>query len=166
AAPGCTAGRCHHSGELMSTTIDSQVPPPTLARVLTRLVPYLRPRWAGLALAAFGTLGTTAVDLAKPWPLKLVIDTLLGGHAPPFGINLDQTSFLVIVGVLIVLIALLDGLFSYWRVFSLKRAGQEVAFDLRAAFVAHSQAVLLGVHPPLRTRDSTTRHVGYIHLMQ
>ena len=150
----------------MSTTIDSQVPPPTLARVLTRLVPYLRPRWAGLALAALGTIGTTAVDLAKPWPLKLVFDTLLGGHAPPFGINLDQTSFLVVVGVLIVLIALLDGLFSYWRVFSLKRAGQEVAFDLRAALFAHIQALSLGVHQRQRTGDTITRVTEDINVIE
>ena len=50
----------------MSTSIDSQVPPPTLARVLTRLVPYLRPRWAGLALAHQGDLetGVTLVERA------------------------------------------------------------------------------------------------------
>jgi ATP-binding cassette, subfamily B, bacterial len=151
----------------MSTSIDSQqAPPPTLARVLTRLAPYLRPRWAGLALAALGTIGATVVDLAKPWPLKLVFDTLLGGHAPPFGITLDPTTFLVIVGALIVLIALLDGLFSYWRVYSLKRAGQEVAFDLRAALFAHIQALSLGVHQRQRTGDTITRVTEDINVIE
>jgi hypothetical protein len=85
---------------------------PGLARVLGRLLPFLRPRWTRLALAALGTLGTTLMDLARPWPLKLVFDMLLAGQAVLFGLRLDTTVFLAVVGGLIVAIALLDGLFS------------------------------------------------------
>src|SRR5918911_1609579 len=139
---------------------------PSLPRVLSRLLPYLRPRWVGLALAAVGMLGSTLVDLAKPWPLKLVFDTLLGRHAAPFGLQLDTTVFLAVVGALIVFIALLDGLFSYWRIYSLKRAGQEVAFDLRAALFAHIQGLSLGIHQRQRTGDTITRVTEDINVME
>lgn len=139
---------------------------PSLPRVLTRLLPYLRPRWFGMALAGIGTLGVTLVDLAKPWPLKLVFDSLLGGRDLPLGIRLDPTPFLMVVGALIVIIALLDGLFSYWRVYSLKRAGQEVAFDLRAALFAHIQGLSLGVHQRQRTGDTITRVTEDINMIE
>ncbi len=148
----------------MATDIEGALP--SLPRVLSRLVPYLRPRWLGLALAALGTVGSTLIDLAKPWPLKLVFDTLLGGRPAPFGVQLDTTWFLAVVGLLIVVIALLDGLFSYWRVYSLKRAGQEVAFDLRAALFAHIQALSLGVHQRQRTGDTITRVTEDINVIE
>src|SRR5687767_6716221 len=107
----------------MSQPTDLQ--PPSLARIFSRLMPYLRPRWAGLALAGVGTVGATIVDLAKPWPLKLVFDRLLGDGAAPFatllGTRLEPAAFLALIAILIVGIALLDGLFSYWRVYSLTR---------------------------------------------
>src|SRR5919199_1471508 len=74
---------------LMSQAADPSSPPPSLTRVLARLVPYLRPRWTGLALAGLGTFGTTLVDLAKPWPLKLVFDRLLGHGEALFGLRVD-----------------------------------------------------------------------------
>ena len=149
-------------GDLRVTPAD----PPGLGRVLARLAPYLRPRWMGLALAGVGTLGATFVDLAKPWPLKLVFDSLLGGQPQPFGLHFDTSVFLAIVGLLIVAIALLDGLFSYWRVFSLKQAGQEVAFDLRAALFAHIQALSLSVHQRQRTGDTITRVTEDINVIE
>jgi ATP-binding cassette, subfamily B, bacterial len=139
---------------------------PSFARVLRRLLPYLRPRWAGMALAAVGTVGVTVVDLAKPWPLKLVFDTLLGAQPAPFGVTLDRMALLAVVAASIVLIALLDGLCSYWRVYSLKRAGQEVAFDLRAALFAHIQGLSLGVHQRQRTGDTITRVTEDIGMLE
>src|SRR5580765_2057259 len=133
---------------------------------MTRLLPYLRPRWTGLALAGLGTIGSTVVDLAKPWPLKLVFDTLLGSQPAPFAVNLEPNALLAVVGGSIVLIALLDGLFSYWRVYSLKRAGQEVAFDLRAALFAHIQGLSLGIHQRQRTGDTITRVTEDINMIE
>ena len=142
-------------------------PPPKrregdLLRMARRFAPYLRPRWAGFALALLGMVGETANDPANPWPLKLVFDMLLGRHRRAiFGVSLgtrsDQMLFLGMITAAIVVLAALSGLFSYWREYSLSRTGQELAFDLRAALYAQIQRLSLGFHERQRTGDLITR---------
>src|SRR4029453_13948545 len=46
---------------------------------------YLRGARGSLMLAALSMLGLTLADLAKPWPLKVIIDNvLLGTPIPPY----------------------------------------------------------------------------------
>src|SRR6266516_7908898 len=137
-------------------------PPPKrregdLLRMARRFAPYLRPRWAGFALALLGLVGETASDLANPWPLKLIFDMLLGRHRALFGISLatrsDQMLFLGMIAAAMVVLAVLNGLFSYWREYSLSRTSQQLAFDLRAAVYAQIQRLSLGFHERQRTGD-------------
>lgn len=46
---------------------------------------YLREAKGSLLLAALSMLGLTLTELAKPWPLKVIIDNvLLGKPLPPY----------------------------------------------------------------------------------
>src|SRR5207249_1242191 len=97
-----------------------------------------------------------------PWPLKLVFDMLLGRHRRAiFGVSLgtrsDQMLFLGMIAAAMVVLAVLNGLFSYWREYSLSRTSQQLAFDLRAAVYAQIQRLSLGFHERQRTGDLITR---------
>ena len=48
------------------------------------LRPHVMRRWRALAGAGGATLVLTATDLAKPWPLALVVDRLLDPRTAPF----------------------------------------------------------------------------------
>jgi ATP-binding cassette subfamily B protein/subfamily B ATP-binding cassette protein MsbA len=64
-------------------------PQASVISLCLRIIVYFRAHWqlllAGLLLTGLG-IGT---ELLKPWPLKVIIDTILGGGAPASGI--DQT---------------------------------------------------------------------------
>ena len=51
-----------------------------VAKVLARLRPY---RWAFTG-AILQVLLSGLLELAKPWPLKIVVDNVLGGHPLAF----------------------------------------------------------------------------------
>ena len=60
----------------------SDVPEPGTGRpsVVLRVLRYLRP-YRGRFVLAVGLVAFTAVlEIAKPWPLKIVIDSVLGEH--------------------------------------------------------------------------------------
>jgi hypothetical protein len=42
-----------------------------------RIVDLLRPHWTALTLALIAVLGETLSDVLEPWPVKIVVDTLL-----------------------------------------------------------------------------------------
>ena len=46
------------------------------------LRPHVVRRWKALAGAGGATVALTLADLAKPWPLALVVDKVLGRPAP------------------------------------------------------------------------------------
>jgi ATP-binding cassette subfamily B protein len=168
--PACCFARQRPDRELMGRPTDQRRAAPDLPRIARRLAPYLRPRWHGLVLAGFGMLGHTVIDLAKPWPLKLVFDALLGVRTGPLGTSLDtvadQATFLAGVSAAIIGIALLDGLFRFWQEHSLKRAAHELAFDMRAALFAHIQRLSLDIHQRQRTGDLITRVTGDIDIIE
>ena len=57
---------------------------PTVPSLLFAL---LRPRRRALAVILAGMLVQTAMSLAVPWPLKIVIDTVVGNQRQPEWIN-------------------------------------------------------------------------------
>ena len=51
------------------------------------LRPYVIARWRALAGAGGATVVLTAADLAKPWPLALVVDRVLAERTQPFELD-------------------------------------------------------------------------------
>src|SRR5260370_42243052 len=64
----------------MKPTVDRELTGSEMARLVARLLQPYR-RWVAIILLA--TLIETALSLAAPWPLKIIIDNVLGGHEPP-----------------------------------------------------------------------------------
>src|SRR5438477_12273408 len=118
-------------------------------------------------LAAFCTLGVTATELLKPWPLKLILDQgILDKRLPHFlgflhGM-VESNKVILVAGAssAIVLIALCGGLFSYAQIFITSSIGYRMVYALRRELFTHLQTLSLGFHTHARSGDLLTKISG------
>ena len=134
----------------------------TLARwALSFLHPY-RGRVLAIATLALAEIGLVAL---APWPLKIVVDNVLGGEPvprllssflPPAVTENAVSLLLVIVGAGLLLqiasqvVRLVDTQLQV-------DMGQRIVYDLRARLLAHLQALPLRHHVITRTASSVYR---------
>jgi ATP-binding cassette, subfamily B, bacterial len=126
---------------------------------------FLRPyrmRVALISLLAAAEIGLVAL---APWPLKAVVDNVLGGHPLPSaaaavvlpitGSNTVALLLLVVIAGLVLQVAreLVLMLHTQLQV----DAGQRIVYDLRARLLSHLQALSLRHHLVAKTADSVYR---------
>jgi ATP-binding cassette, subfamily B, bacterial len=117
---------------------------PLLVKVLRRLGPY-----RGLFLLAIGQVVAIGVlELAKPWPLKVVVDNVLGGHplAWPLVGGLGRWGLLAAACLGLVGVYALLGALSVTSNFTTIGVGQRLVNDFRAELFAHLQRLSLAFH--------------------
>jgi ABC-type multidrug transport system fused ATPase/permease subunit len=116
----------------------------------------LRPYRGWLAIILLATAVETAMGLAAPWPLKIVLDNVIGGDQPPGWLG-DSASWLpgdslmqiaAFAGIATVLIAGVGALASYLDNYYTESVGQWVANDLRVRVYDHLE------HLPLAYYDT------------
>jgi ATP-binding cassette, subfamily B, bacterial len=122
------------------------------------LLPFFRRQWRALAVAGFGTIVVAAAELARPFPLKLVIDKLLDDTHVKLG-DIDM-RWLAIIVALVLLIALVGAVASYLVDVELMRAGERIMHDLRVATYDHLQRLALTYHERRHAGDLVTRVTG------
>jgi len=128
---------------------------------------HLRQVKGRLILAALCTVGVTATDLLKPWPLKMILDhAILDKPLPHFLGFLQGTManskvpFVVEASGAIVLLAVLGGLFSYSQIFITSSLGYRMVYALRRELFAHLQRLSLSFHTQARSGDLMTKISG------
>src|SRR5438034_9061296 len=128
---------------------------------------HLRQVKGRLILAALCTLGVTAAELLKPWPLKLILDHgILDKPLPHFlgflHSMVEGSKVMLVVGAscAVVLIALCAGLFSYSQIFITSSIGYRMVYALRRELFAHLQRLSLSFHNSSRSGDLMTRIAG------
>lgn len=100
------------------------------ARLVRRLVGYVRPYRGLVALSLGLLLASAAVQLVQPWLVKLAIDRyILEGRAE--GLALPAGLYVLSLAAEFVL--------GYAQMITLERTGQNVVFDLRTEVFAHLQ---------------------------
>jgi len=122
-----------------------QAPLLSLARKLwKRLLPH---RWI-FAVAVAQVLLIGALELLKPWPLKLVVDHVLTGHPVPWvWMQALAPQTLLLLGCLIlVLVYALIGVCSVTSNYVTIHLGQRLVNDFRAELHAHLQRLSLAFH--------------------
>jgi len=116
--------------------------------ILRRTAAYLWPyRWrVAVALAQVALM--SGLELLKPWPLQVVIDSVLGGKpvvwAPLAGLS-PQALLGGAVAALVVIYVLL-GLVSVWNNYTTISIGQGMVNDLRSRIYAQLQRLSLSFH--------------------
>ncbi len=136
-------------------------PPPSRAetrRLVGRALGYLRPHRSrflgGVGLTLLGIL----LDIAKPIPLAIVLDVVLGGKVIPgwlpaaFG-HVERTTLLAIAALAIVLVTAARGAATVASNYLTIDTGQRMVNDLRTELYAHLQKLSLRFHNQQQTGD-------------
>lgn len=142
---------------------------PTTKRTRFRqfFVTHLGQVKGSLAVAALCTVGVILTELAKPWPLKLIIDHGLLHKPLPHSLGFLQSlttgstvPFIVAASVSIVLISLVSGVCSYFQVYITSALGYRTVYALRRELFAHLQSLSLSFHTKARSGDLLTKIAG------
>jgi ATP-binding cassette subfamily B protein/subfamily B ATP-binding cassette protein MsbA len=143
--------------------------PPLSARTLkraVRLLGYARPYRGSILLLMSTMVVDIAIDLLKPWPLKLVIDNILGGHPTPHAISSvfpgsssPHGLLLWATGGTVAIFLIGTTSSTLYNYFSL-RIGQKMTFSLAADLFAHLQRLSLIFHSRRPLGDMIARVTG------
>jgi ABC-type multidrug transport system fused ATPase/permease subunit len=125
---------------------------------------FLRPYRARVAAVALLAVIEIALGALAPWPLKIVVDNVLGGQAMPAALGrlLDglagSPALLLLAVVLTGLILQIASEVAAMLHTQLQvDTGQHLVYDLRAKLLAHLQALPLRHHVLSKTADSVYR---------
>src|SRR5262245_30946748 len=113
------------------------------AMILRRTAAYLWPyRWR-VAVALLQVALISALEVLKPWPLQIVIDSVLGGKAPAWRlfVGLSPATLLAVAVGGLVLIYILLGLMAVWNNYTPISIVQGMVNDLRSRFSHPLQCV-------------------------
>ncbi len=102
------------------------------ARLMRRLLAYLRPYWRQVLLAFVAIIAGAAGQLAQPYLIKIAIDR----HIATGRIEGLDTLALVFLAIVIAGFA-----FEYLQTWTLQMTGQRIMFDLRMAIYTHLQRI-------------------------
>jgi len=146
---------------------DSDGPTISLGRLL-------RPHVAGLTIAIVAVMVEGGASLAEPWPLKLVLDTVL--KTKPAGRWLhrvvavaggtDKIGMLKFAAVAVLVIAAVGAVSSYTERYLTTTVGYDVLHDLRQILYSHVQRLSLAYHDRKYTGDLIGRLTSDIDAIQ
>ena len=134
----------------------------------------MRPHWKPLVFAFLAVLGETAADLLEPWPVTIVVDSVLGGKKAPaalsgfistvFGTNTTAILEFALASVLV--IAIVGGISAYVEKYLTTSVSQWVAHDMRLLLYQRIQRLSLAEHGKSRAGDLITRVTKDIDAIQ
>jgi len=111
-----------HDDEILGKAYD--------ARLMRRLVQYLRPYWRQIALSFVAIIVSAAAQLAQPYLMKVAIDRYIAtGQLAP----LDRLAVLYLVILVVAFVA------DYGQTWTMQLTGQRLMFDLRMDLYTHLQ---------------------------
>ena len=100
------------------------------ARLMRRLLTYLRPYWRQVAVALATILGYALLQLVPPWLTQQVVDVYIPAA---------DWNGLRLIGVLYLGSLVAEFLFDFVQTTTLQMTGQRIMFDLRMQIYAHLQ---------------------------
>jgi len=142
-------------------------------RVYGYFYPYIVRFRGKLGLALLSGFGLMAMDLLRPWPIKIIFDGILfQKHKvlkyPLVPLLLQKGPFWLLAAccVSIVLIAFLRGLFSYSEGVLTAEVGQRTASSIRRRLYDHLQRLSRSFHDTQKSGDLLVRLTGDINLLK
>ena len=133
-----------------------------------RIFSYLRP-YRYPFLGALGQVFLiSSFELAKPWPLKIVIDNVLGGKplALKFASSWPSELLLVVACAALVSVYILLGGLTVLNNFATIRIGQRMVNDLRSDLYMHLQRLSLTFHSRHQVGDLLYRVTADTYAIQ
>jgi ATP-binding cassette, subfamily B, bacterial len=139
--------------------------------MLLRFGGFLRGYRVRLASGVVFTLASSLFALAQPWPLKVIVDSVLRGKpidlpALSFANSWSPTTLLYAAVAAYLAIILLEALFDYAGTYLMDSSGVRVVADIREVLFARLQRLSLRFHGQQRTGDLITRVMSDISRLQ
>jgi ATP-binding cassette subfamily B protein len=133
----------------------------------------LRPHWAALWIGLLAVLAEALADVLEPWPLKIVVDSLLQSRKLPDWADFllrplgqDKLAVLNFAVAAVAAIAVVGAVSSYVQRYLSTSISQRVMHDLRRMLYNHIQRLSLAEHERARTGDMITRVTSDIGALQ
>ncbi|OYN75726.1 ABC transporter ATP-binding protein [Mycolicibacterium sphagni] len=134
----------------------------------------LRPRRRTLAVIVTMTLVQMLMSLAAPWPLKVILDNVVGNHPPPQWITwllpvmggAGRVHLAEAAGVMTVLIALVAGVAMYVSSYFTESLSQNIGNDLRVRLYHHLQELSLSYYDSTRVGTIMSTLTGDVQTIQ
>jgi subfamily B ATP-binding cassette protein MsbA len=153
------------------TSASSNTPPRSTWRQIADL---LRPHWKTMSLALVAVIFETAGDLLDPWPLVIIINSLVQSkplkpwlaHIVNTVAGQDKFAILNFALVAVAAIAIVGAVGSYAEKYLTSSVGQWVMHDLRRTLYQHIHHLSLAEHDEKRTGDLVTRVTSDIEAVQ
>jgi ATP-binding cassette, subfamily B, bacterial len=141
-----------------------------------RIQSLLSPHWKLLTVGLLAVTGEGLADLLQPWPLKIVLDSVLR-RAPvtkwewlnDWVVSItggDRLATLKFAALAALAIAVMGALCSYVEKYSTTSVGQWVMHDLRRTLYSHIQRLSLSYHDQKQSGDLLSRVTTDIDAIQ
>jgi len=135
---------------------------------------FLRPHRAALFFGFLAVVGESIANLLEPWPLKIVLDSVLktkhnGGWLNRLIVSVagsNPYSVLAAASIFVLIIAAFDAVCTYAEKYYTTNVGQWVMHDLRTTLYSHIQRMSLGFHDHSQTGDLISRVTSDINSVQ
>ena len=140
------------SAEKKAATLNEVAPRDITSREMFSLIRALVQPYTGwLVIVFIAMLIETAMSLASPWPLKIVIDSVLGSRPLPdwlrglqhWSMGDSKLALALLAGIGVALIAFIGAIATYIDNYYTESVGQWVANDLRIRIYDHLQRLSL-----------------------
>lgn len=120
-------------------------------RRVFRVLPYLAPYRGLSAATVVAVVLVTLANLLAPWPMKVLIDSVLGDHPLPAVLSFDALSenrywLLAVVVLSGFLVVLLQNGLNVFRNFINTRLKLRITLDFRGDLFQHAQRLTLAYH--------------------
>src|SRR5439155_774512 len=100
------------------------------ARLMRRLLEYVRPYWRQIAVALVAIIVGAAAELVQPYLVKVAIDRYIA---------VGQLDGLETLAGLYLVVLLVEFVADYGQTWTMQSTGQRIMFDLRMAVYSHLQ---------------------------
>src|SRR5215831_3714751 len=134
----------------------------------------LRPHWRRLSAALATVCIIGLADVLEPWPIKIVLDYVIGSKRMPEWLSAvvdkslggDKMAVLHFSAAMVIAVAAAGGLASYLEKTLTNRVGQSVMYDLRRDLYHHIQRLSLSYHERHKSGDLVSRVTNDVEAVQ
>lgn len=121
----------------------------------------LQPHWKALLAGLLAVGAETLADLLDPWPLKIILDSVLHTKKSPDWVSRvingafgqDSLAVLKFTAFAVIVIAVIGAIGTYIEKQTITGVGQRVMHELRRTFYWHIQRLSMSYHDNKRTGD-------------
>ena len=123
---------------------------------LRSFLPFARPYRRALLLGALLAILEVVVNLAEPWPLRIVVDHVLSDSGAASNLS-HRHAVLALCAIGLLVIVGLAAVLDYWSSRLLSAAGLHLANDVRSSVFSHLQRLSMEFHGRQQVGDIAAR---------